>query len=185
MKKIFLILCLTIPLISQYVHAADLDYDLNPETIIKQIESKGARKIVKELYDNGDGWNLVLNNIGSGHLDWINVALKLLKGTDAGATSMLEVAMFIALEKSPNLVLEASYLNNSGKIRFPLNSVCSSNFLIDYPLNPESLQMVINRKKALERISDIKLEIKKNKCISLLNKEIIKIQNMLKEKNEN
>jgi hypothetical protein len=166
-------------LIIHHAQASSLEFELKPEKIINEIESRGAKEIVKELCDNGDNWITVLKEISSGHPSWIKVAVKLLEGTDAGTTSMLEIAMFLALEVSPDLVLKASTLDESYGMKFPINQLCSSNFLIDYPLNHESLQMIIKRRKSLEKVSDPELTNKKNKCINRLDNEILRLEKKL------
>jgi hypothetical protein len=48
-----------------------------------------------------------MSNIETGQPEWIDVAKKLSPGTDAGWSEILDEALFMALEKSPELVLEA------------------------------------------------------------------------------
>ena len=158
------------------ISASGFEYELFPESILSQIEKKGATQVVQDLYDDGKAWSIVLQQIGTGKPEWINVANKLRPGTDAGSSSMLDVAMFIALENSPALVLETC--------NFDLEFVCSANFLIDYPLNEEALKMIERRKISLSKITDSSLYVKRDSCITGLVKAAEYVEMELKKRNK-
>ena len=61
------------------------------------VRAHGARAVVASLWSNSDRWNHVMANIGRGKPEWLDVAVALHPGTDAGAAETLDEAVFFAL----------------------------------------------------------------------------------------
>ncbi len=102
MKKFIFIFVL---LITSQIFASNLSYKVTPDNVIKRIITVGAKKSVIELYNNDFGWSAVLRGIESGEENWLDVALLIKPGTDAGASSMLKESLGLGFEKNPVGVL--------------------------------------------------------------------------------
>ncbi len=82
-----------------------LEYSAQPDAILRQIAARGAAPVVKELYGHSADWGKVLAAIKAGDDAWLNVAVALRPGTDAGSSSMLSEAVGLALIGAPLGVL--------------------------------------------------------------------------------
>jgi hypothetical protein len=156
-------------------------YKIVASEIMERINKEGAHKVVKELYEDELKWPMLLKNVASGEKSWLKVAVNLRPGTDADASETLDIAMFMAIENSPESVMRYSTIDCCKQGMFSLVFICSSNFLIDYPLDFESLRIVQRRKEALLNIKSKELYGKRDKCIALLEKVIAEIQKDLKQ----
>lgn len=100
-------------------------------------------------------------NIGRGSPEWLEVAVALHPGTDAGAAEMLDEAVFFALRTEPAAVLK---LLKDG--RFETKFVCSSNVGIDYT-PAESRRFIRERIKVLSGLSaDAKVLATRDQCLA-------------------
>jgi hypothetical protein len=100
--------------VSNIVYAGDtnpMHYQLEPKSIMHEIESRGANVVVQELYSNfGNVWLkvesspwylVILKKIASGDESWLKTAVALRPGTDAAETETLDSAVGEALEHNP------------------------------------------------------------------------------------
>jgi hypothetical protein len=78
---------------------------LSPAQLTRDIQSRGARAVVEEL-DRAGRMDAVLSGIASGKAAWIRVAPAMAKGTDAGDSTGLSVALAQALPRNPRAVLQ-------------------------------------------------------------------------------
>jgi len=72
--------------------------------VSRDIDAHGARSAVEAL-DRTGRFDKVLDRIASGQSAWIQLAPRLAKGTDAGNSAELGVALAQALPKNPQAVL--------------------------------------------------------------------------------
>jgi hypothetical protein len=126
--------------------------------LLADVSSRGASKIVEELYAPGGRWPEVMAKISGGSADWLKVAVALHPGTDAGASEELDQAMFLALGVAPEAVLRLLEQHE-----FSVEYVCSSNISVDYPVD-QSTQFVNDRLKALDRVKEASLSNIKGQC---------------------
>jgi hypothetical protein len=127
---------------------------------LADVRAHGARVVVAALWSDNDRWNQVMENIGRGGSEWLEVAVALHPGTDAGAAEALDEAVFFALKPSPVAVLK---LLKDG--RFDTKFVCSSNVGTDYT-PAESRRFITERIKALSGLSDTKVLKARDQCLA-------------------
>jgi hypothetical protein len=73
--------------------------------ILQDIRSHGAKSAVQTL-DHAGRFDTVLSRIASGKADWIRLAPDLAKGTDAGNSTGLSIALAKALPRNPRTVVK-------------------------------------------------------------------------------
>jgi Bacterial antitoxin of type II TA system, VapB len=141
------------------------------EDLLNRIETLGARSVVDSL-TSGGAWPALLACIQEGHPPWIRVGGAVYAGTDAGATSELDVALFIALKRAPKAVLELLRDGEPGRVAPPwVATVCSSNFLIDYPDRDQGLSRIRERISVLRAVDAPALRKRRDACLRLLKEE--------------
>ena len=75
-------------------------------SIQRDIKANGAGAVIKALTSGkGDRWQEVIRRIETGDQAWLNVAMNLLEGTDAGNTGAVYYALSIALTRNAAGVL--------------------------------------------------------------------------------
>ncbi len=133
---------------------------LHASSILADVRAQGARAVVAALWSDSDRWNQVMTNIGRGRPEWVEVAVALHPGTDAGAAETLDEAVFFALKTAPVAVLK---LLKDG--RFDTKFVCSSNVGTDYT-PAESRRFIRERIKVLSGLSDAKILAARDQCLA-------------------
>lgn len=141
---------------------------LEPRRIEANVQSQGADGVVRDLYEDPDRWELFLDHVSSGSPAWLNAALAVAPGTDAGATQMLAIAVFMALEPSPQEVLQV--FQRSSQSPEPALSpleVCGDWVYIDYP-EDEARALIRARISKLREVGNPELAIVRDECVRLL-----------------
>ena len=159
MRIISLLLALFVP---SLVEAEEL----TPAQILKSISAHGARETVGSLHESGTDWYVVVQQVSAGDPAYLAVAEALRPGTDAGASSELNIAVFIALARSPLLVLGMLRDTQVGAGAFSVRFVCSSNIGIDFPAD-DSRRMIRERITILEKLHGGE-ETARDSCLSAL-----------------
>lgn len=77
---------------------------LTPSQVERNIRANGARATVQSLTRKKQ-FDVVLTRIASGNAAWVRLSPELAKGTDAGDSTGLSVALAKALPKNPRAVL--------------------------------------------------------------------------------
>lgn len=144
------------------------DYYSDPQAIIDHVSSRGAREVVQELYRDKEIWYALLHNIATGRKLWLEAAVALRSGSDAGASEMLALAVGEALEHAPENVLRVDL-----KV-FWLKSVCCGPDVDDPRYDSFELSMsAINlRMKRVAAITDPELQHLRDQCIRYLEESI-------------
>lgn len=101
---------------------------LTSAQISQDIRSHGAKSVVQTL-DHAGRFDTVLSRIASGKTDWIRLAPDLAKGTDAGNSTSLSIALAKALPRNPRTVVKV--LRNDSVI--DADSVCGLPFIEPTP----------------------------------------------------
>lgn len=140
---------------------------LHASSILADVRSHGARAVVASLWSDTNRWNQVMANIGRGRPDWLEVAVALHPGTDAGAAETLDEAVFFALRTAPVAVLK---LLKEG--RFETKFVCSSNVGEDYPA-ADSRRFINERIKVLSSLSDPDIQGARDQCLAGLRAALV------------
>ena len=159
--------------------------------ILAEVSSKGASAVVRNVFGK-PAWEEILKNIASGESAWIDVALALRSGTDAGSTSELQSAMFLALGRNPTYVLlkveprssakarsepesarslalerKGTYVPLKAEPQFSLSDVCGVQ--VDLPSTYQAALAEFTRTRmAVEAVQGTDLQSKKNLCLAEL-----------------
>lgn len=146
---------------------ASSSVQVRPQDIHLAIKQHGAKAVVMELWDDRNKWTELLKSVTTGKKEWLLVAMELSKGTDAGATSMLQIAVTRALGNNPldTLRIMSDDTVNYSPV-FSATFVCSSNFLIDYEANQSSLDFIDTTVEKLKAIKDPALVKTRDECIT-------------------
>jgi hypothetical protein len=175
MKHLFIVLLVILScVVCNNSQSAEKDRIQNkniiPSEIVEKIEREGAKKVVGEFYQDEFIWDKLLKNIASGEKSWLEVAVYLGPGTDAGASEMLDFAMGEALGNSPKLVLEIIKKDDSFMAAF----ICSGPDVYDprYSTYHKALIATNHRIAVLEKVDDTYLKDIRNLCIGELKKSI-------------
>jgi len=141
-----------------------IDYYSDPQAVIDQVSSRGAREVVLELYDDDNVWYALLRNIATGSESWLKAAVALRSGSYAGASEMLDLAVGEALEHAP-----ANVLRIAPRV-FLLRSVCGGPDVDDrrYDSYELSMNVISLRMKRVAAITDPDLKKLCDQCIKYL-----------------
>jgi hypothetical protein len=113
-------------------HAGSLD----PSSLKDEIQTRGAKAVVDELFRSGAWENIVIKEIGAGSVPWIGLAPALSKGADAATSEELGDGLIHALPKAPEAVLSVIDLSGESIPRAP-DTVCSAAFFEGDPTDPQ------------------------------------------------
>ena len=135
-----------------------------PKVLIQEIESKGAKSVVSELYNNTTTWSFVLRKIASGEQSWLKVAVALHAGTDAGTSEMLTLSVGEALGNNPKNVFTITAKS------FELNNICAGPDVDDARYNSYKLSIKeINRRiNKITVVKDRAMKKTRKECIQYL-----------------
>jgi hypothetical protein len=135
---------------------AAADTQIDPKSILQEVKLKGARAVVSELYGTPKTWHATLERIASGDQSWLDVAVALHPGSDAGSSEMLNLAVGAALENNPAKVFQTTLKT------FQLKSICSAPDVDDpkydsYELSMKAINQRISKVSSItgETITDI------------------------------
>lgn len=144
--------------------ATSVDSYLTPTAILQEIKLKGAREVVSDLYGHPQTWRSVLERIASGDQSWLEVAVALHPGLDAGSSEMLNLAVGAALENNPVNVFQITLK------AFQLKSICSGPDVDDPKYNSYELSMkaIDLRIRQASSIKDQSLTKISKSCIQYL-----------------
>jgi hypothetical protein len=141
----------------------------DPATLRSDIQARGARAVVADLYAHREQWDHFLRGVGSGSPEWLSVGFELRQGTDAGASSELGVAFFMALAPAPETVLRLLDRSaRSEKLRLAPYQVCGDWVYIDYPEN-DAHALIEARLKTVQAVAAPELLSLRDECLRLLN----------------
>jgi hypothetical protein len=104
MKK-KLLMTLIVALSPMVVYSAESSKLKTPKEITQAAKSRGATQVVADLFKTGAWAKYVYPGISSGKKQWVDVAVVLKPGTDAGSSEELNDALSLALLRQPDLVL--------------------------------------------------------------------------------
>jgi hypothetical protein len=134
--------------------------------ILDQIQRRGPRPVLDELYAREARWRTVVQGVASGDPTWLAVASKLkpVATRQVPIVQDLTSAVARALERAPANVL--AILNQA----FDTDNVCSLNTLED-SLGHDyqtALRTVERREKAVAAVNDPALGERKEECLDFL-----------------
>jgi hypothetical protein len=157
-------------------------YIATPNLLKAQIESRGARVVLEELYNSWadasftegpekpekppfDCWGPVLEHIGGGSKAWLEIGWHLLQESDAGASQMLYQAIDDALDTNPTNVLQ---LVSAKPGRLSLDDLCGSQIPVWAESGEVAHAAITRRRSSLAKVSDPALRGARKRCFSLL-----------------
>lgn len=137
---------------------------LTPEDILERIAKNGPRVTAAQIYGDPMQWRAVLTGIATGSKWWLNAAVGLRSGSDAGASNQIDLAIGEALEHHPQWVLEVAVPAIGYK------SICGGPDVDDARYNSFSLSMkaIEKRKSMLRAVSGVEAH-SAGECLRNLN----------------
>ncbi len=150
------------------LYGANVDFSdprLKPETILQEIKLKGAGGLAGILIDRSPKvWDSILRKIATGERSWLEAAVALRPGTDAGASEMLELAVGEALGNNPGNVFQIAAK------AFDLRSVCGGPDVDDprYDSYELSMKAINHRINMVASIKDPSLISMSKECVKYL-----------------
>jgi hypothetical protein len=133
----------------------------NPTPLMEQVKKVGAKSVVFTLWEKRGEWASVMNRIASGQEAWVELAIALCPGSDAGAATDLHDAMFQALGQNPAYVLRRA------EPTYPLSDLCGGR---DDPLATYK-DAITEQERIIAAVKAVKseeLNSKKEACLSKL-----------------
>lgn len=134
---------------------------LTPGQIDQRIRAHGARQTVLSL-EKRQLFDAVLDRIGAGSAPWIQLAPALAKGTDAGDSEGLVVALATALPKNPRAVLAVL---NDGPVT-GVQAVCALPFI--EPTHEEASAYLAQAIRAVTAVAPSSRVPKRTACLDAL-----------------
>jgi hypothetical protein len=150
-------------LLSASVLSAAPPSDAGPAALLEDIDARGARVVLLEVYEDEPRWERVLAGVATGTRGWLEVGQRL-KRVAREQAEELTVALSRALEKEPANAL--SILGDG----FDADDVCSLNTL-EQSLGRNytvALRTVERRERAVARVSDPALHAPRDECLAFL-----------------
>ncbi len=140
--------------------------ELSAKSIQKDIKVLGSKKVCNSLYDDEKKWNRLLRNIASGDEKWLNVAVRLKEGSDAGSSEMLSLAVGEALEHNPENVFKLTLGN------FDINIICGGPDIDNkrYDSYELSINAINKRIQKVSSVNEKNLQSKCKECLQHLSK---------------
>ena len=137
-----------------------------PDMVLARIRNEGAAAVIRSLWDT-PRWSELTDEVASGDARWINVAVALAPGSDAGSTSELNDALVVALSRNPAYVLSAVPTNPSDTNPIGLSILCEG------PQDPPetyaaALAELKEEETAVRAVRDEALAGKKDLCLKKL-----------------
>ena len=125
---------------------------LTSSQITQQIKKQGAKSVIAELYKADESqWEYVINQIGTGKQEWLEVAALLAPASDADSAESLATAAATAIPHNPAGVLS---MLKDGILPFSTENVCGLPF---YNITePELNQYVVDSIQALYKVPNSK-----------------------------
>lgn len=146
----------------------------NPESLRWRIKNDGASAVIKSLWGTS-AWSDLVGKLASGDPDWIDVAVALSKGSDAGATEGLEDALFLGLAKNPVYELQVLPTENSDRSPLSLSTVCGGR--TDPPSTySEAITELKKIEAAVQQVRVNTLESKKQYCLTKLKADEVNLK---------
>jgi hypothetical protein len=132
-----------------------------PTMLMEQVRKMGARWVVSNLCDKRGEWDRVINRIATGQESWVELAIALHLGSDAGSACELHDAMFQGLGQNPSYVLRRA------EPTYPLSDLCEGRH---DPL-PTYKDAITEQERTIAAVKEVKseeLKSKKDACLSKL-----------------
>jgi len=128
-----------------------------------EIDLQGACDTVGRLFENDSEWNALMRQVGTGDRRAIEVAFRLLPGSDGAASEMLHLSLGEALEHA-----ESDVLTKAGDM--DLQSICSGPDVDDERYNSLELSRAAldRRISAVSALQQPRLLSRRNECLQSL-----------------
>lgn len=138
----------------------------DPSHVKSDLQHLPAKKVISNLKKRGE-FELILKRIDEGDAQWIALAPSLYKGTDAGDSEDIEIALATALPKNALAVLSALNGNTAISEGQPrIDKVCGVPFI--EPTDRFIQKYLKESTAALKAVSDEKLLPLAKKCLGYL-----------------
>ena len=139
---------------------------LDPASVLRDIEKRGAQSALTRLAKSDADWDGVLDGVASGAREWLRVADRLLKVAEDPEAYDLEAAVGEALAAAPARVLEIA---DGGEIQ--VSWVCDETTTFDEdPGLEERIALLADREDAVRGLRAPALAAKRATCLKFLEK---------------
>jgi hypothetical protein len=165
LQKFLFVSALMIVSTLQYASAAPHpDYYSNPDSIIAEVNMRGAASVVADLTRDWNVWDSICDKVATGDQAWLKAAVALHPGTDAGSSEMMDLALGEALELNPENVFKIAMPT------FELEFICSGPDVDNprYDSYDLSIRAINLRIKKVSAIKDSKLKKLSKGCVGHL-----------------
>lgn len=160
MKK-KLLMPLILALLPIAVYSAESPTLKTPNEIIQATKSRGASQVVTVLFKTGVWAKYAYPGISSGEKQWLEAAVILKPGTDAGASEEMNDALSLALLKRPDLALPIMK-----KIWWKDSEACYFGWDSEFP-DDMTVRTYVNRlEKAVKKSSNKETAELRKSCLS-------------------
>lgn len=148
---------------------------LDADCLISDIKIKGAKAVMAKLRTNEMmQFEKVCDNIETGQVKWLEVARRLMPGSDAATTESLIISVSRALPKAPRQVLELIEATEHDRTwAFTTKNTCVSTFIEPEPGVSE--RYLLDSAKALTTLNtgkNAKLEQLRKDCLKNIQNDI-------------
>lgn len=142
-------------------HDSALPYASDSIEILREVNQRGAKAVLWELYDQRSDWDRVLHRIERGAPADLEVARVLRSVSDAGASEELTIAVTLALLVAPDRVLALMIPS------YPLALVCTSPDTEDDSL-AVALERLEQLRASVAAVADAALVERRDACLHSL-----------------
>lgn len=146
--------------------AADIPTLQDADSLLKHIRDNTAAAVIKDLWGTTI-WSDLVSRVATGEPKWVDVAVALSAGSDAGATSELNDALFAALLVNPEYVLSVLPGEPSNYNAVALSTICvgSTDPPDTYSAALAELKLA---ESAIQQVRLDALKIKRDLCLKKL-----------------
>lgn len=133
-----------------------------------EIAEKGERAYLQEIFIDKPKWDALLSDISGGSGEWLSIAARLHKFSDAGSSEQLKLAVGEGIGKQPDAVFDFIAKNTE----FSVNDVCTGIDVDDPRFNAaeRAIAELNKRQIALNALPDAKYRDQKEECTMALEK---------------
>lgn len=149
-------------------------HKLDAARVTREIQAQGARAVARRLYADEETWTAFVKHVSSGKSKWIDIAVRLRAGTDGGASSELQDALFAALAKNPNYVFRLA------AEAFPPKTLCSGR-TDPLPSLQVALDEIEHVERSVRRVHDERLRQQRQECLIALKGAKANVREFFKE----
>src|SRR5262249_43728809 len=134
---------------------------LDARRVQQDIQEKGPKDVAASLFAQKSSWATLTKNVRSGKNEWIDIAIRLRRGSDGGASSELQDALFAALATNPR------HLLYTVAPTIPVRVLCSGRS-DPLPTEKAAISEIDRVRKSVAEVHDKNLGEQRKDCLTAL-----------------